>query len=117
MHDTALEAWQGYVKEATASTGRSWTNAPHYKSWMKQVGFVDVTEESFRWPSHQWSMDPKERLLGAWTEAQMDNGMLESVSTRLFCSRLGWSMERLTPFLMQMKSESQDPRIRAYSPV
>ena len=117
MHGTNLESWQGYVKEATAFTGRSWTNVPNYKKWMEEAGFLDIEEVKFRWPSNQWSSDKKERLLGAWTQAQISHGMLESVSTRLFCSRLGWSMERLTTFLNQMRSESRDPKIKAYSPV
>ena len=116
MHNTNLKAWQGYVEEATAFTGRSWANVPNYKRWMEEVGFEDVQERKFRWPSNQWSEDKKERLLGAWMQAQIENGLLEGVSTRLFCSRLGWSMERLTEFLAQMRRESRDSSIKTYSP-
>lgn len=62
---------------------------------MIEAGFGDVKEFNYRWPSNQWSKNRKERLLGAWTQAQIEGGMLESVSTRLFTMKLGWSMEKV----------------------
>jgi len=59
----------------------------------------------------------KERLLGAWTQAQIDNGMLESVSTRLFMMKLGWEKERLDEFLARVRRDTKDPSIKAYSPM
>jgi Methyltransferase domain len=117
MDGTALLEWQTHVKEAATKTGVEWTNVPNYKRWMIEGGFEDVTEVNFRWPSNQWSSVRKERLLGAWTQAQIDNGMLESVSTRLFIMKLGWSKERLDEFLARVNRDTKDPRIKAYSPM
>ncbi|TAQ84302.1 hypothetical protein B7494_g7376 [Chlorociboria aeruginascens] len=75
---TALKAWQDHVAEAVIQTGRVWTNVPNYKRWMEDAGFEDVVEVNYRWPSNQWSDDSKEKLLGAWTQAQIGKGMLES---------------------------------------
>jgi SAM-dependent methyltransferase len=74
MVGTTLEAWQGYVREATAGTGRSWDTVPNYKRWMEEAGFEAVTEVRFRWPSNQWADDEKEKLLGAWMQAQVEGG-------------------------------------------
>jgi hypothetical protein len=117
MNGTALLEWQTHVKEAATKTGVEWTNVPNYKRWMIEKGFEDVTEVHFRWPSNQWSKVRKERLLGAWTQAQIDNGMLESVSTRLFMMKLGWSKEKLDEFLGRVNRDTKDPRIKAYSPM
>lgn len=117
MNGTALLEWQTHVKEAATKTGVEWTNVPNYKRWMIEKGFEGVTEVSFRWPSNQWSRVRKERLLGAWTQAQIDNGMLESVSTRLFMMKLGWEKERLDEFLARVRRDTKDPRIKAYSPI
>jgi hypothetical protein len=59
----------------------------------------------------------KEMLLGAWTQAQIDGGMLESVSTRLFMMKLGWSKEKLDKFLARVNRDTKDPKIKAYSPM
>jgi hypothetical protein len=117
MNGTALLEWQTHVKEAATKTGVEWTNVPNYRRWMIEKGFEDVTEVNFRWPSNQWSKVRKERLLGAWTQAQIDNGMLESVSTRLFMMKLGWSKEKLDEFLGRVNRDTKNPRIKAYSPM
>ena len=117
MNGTALLEWQTYVKEAATQTGVEWTNVPNYKRWMIEKGFEDVTEVNFKWPSNQWSQNRRERLLGAWTQAQIDGGMLESVSTRLFTMKLGWSMEKLTAFLADVRRDTKNSRIEAYSPM
>jgi len=117
MKGTSLEEWQAHVEEATIKAGRLWTNVPHYKRWMIEKGFEDVTEYKFRWPSNQWATDRREKLLGAWTTAQIDSGMLESVSTRLFMMKLGWSKEKLTDFLNAVRKDVKNPGIKAYSPV
>lgn len=51
------------------------------------------------------------------TQAQIDNGMLESVSTRLFMMKLGWSQQKLDEFLAKVNADTKDPNIHAYSPV
>lgn len=117
MKGSALEEWQAHVKEAGTKIGRVWTNVPNYKRWMIEKGFEGVTEHSFRWPSNQWPADRQEKLLGAWTQAQIDHGMLESVSTRIFMKLLGWSKEKLDRFLSDVRRDSNDPNIKAYSPV
>jgi SAM-dependent methyltransferase len=114
---TALEEWQTHVREVGGKIGRVWTNTTNYKRWMVEKGFEGVTEVKFLWPSNQWSADKREKLLGAWTQAQIDNGMLESVSTRLFMKILGWSKERLDEFLSVVKRDSKDPNVKAYSPM
>jgi hypothetical protein len=117
MNCTALLEWQTHVKEAATKTGVEWTNVPNYKRWMIEKGFEEVTEVNFRWPSNQWSSIRKERLLGAWTQALVDNGMLESVSTRLFMMKLGWSKVKLDEFLARVNRDTKDPEIKAYSPM
>jgi hypothetical protein len=53
MVGTSLEEWQVHVKEATKGMGRSWDNVRSYAGWMKEVGFLNVEEVTFRWPSCQ----------------------------------------------------------------
>jgi hypothetical protein len=43
--------------------------------------------------------------------------MLESVSTRLFMMKLGWSQEKLNEFLAKVNKDTKNPNIHAYSPM
>jgi hypothetical protein len=47
----------------------------------------------------------------------MKNGMMESVSTRLFMSKLGWSKEKLDDFLGKVKDDFANPKIKAFTPI
>jgi hypothetical protein len=53
----------------------------------------------------------------AGTQAQIDNGMLEFISTRLFMKMLGWSQEKLNDFLAKVNADTKNPNIHAYSPM
>jgi hypothetical protein len=55
--------------------------------------------------------------LAAWMQAQVEGDLLESASTRLFTSKLGWSMEKLGGFIAEVKKDMTDPKIKAYSPM
>lgn len=84
---------------------------------MIEAGFEDVVEVNYRWPTNQWSDDEKENLLAAWMQAQVEGDLLESASTRLFTSKLGWLMEKLGGFIAEVKKDMTDPKIKAYSPM
>lgn len=100
------------------ATGRSWDNVPKYKRWMIEKGFEEVTECHYRWPTNsQWPTEPKEKILGAWFQAQVDSGMLEAAVTRLFMMKLGWSRERLVTFLSIVRKDLRNSAIKAYNPM
>ncbi|KAK7985196.1 S-adenosyl-L-methionine-dependent methyltransferase [Apiospora saccharicola] len=118
IEGTTLKVIQDEIHGALASVGMRWDNVPNYAAWMREVGFEDVTEVVLRWPSNPWwPADPKEKTLGTWFLGQIQTGLLESVTTRIFMTKLGWSKEQLDEFLARAKCDLQDPKIKAYSPV
>ncbi|KAK9424106.1 putative S-adenosyl-L-methionine-dependent methyltransferase [Seiridium unicorne] len=118
IEGTTLTVIQNNVHAALASTGMRWDNASNYRRWMVEVGFEDVTEVVHRWPSNPyWPSDSREKTLGAWFLAQVGCGLLESVCTRIFMTKLGWSKEQLDEFLVRAGKDLKDRNIKAYSPV
>lgn len=118
IEGTTLKVIQDEIHGALASAGMRWDNVPSYAAWMREVGFEDVAEVVLRWPSNPWwPADPKEKKLGTWFLGQIQTGLLESVTTRIFMTKLGWSKEQLDEFLARAKRDLQDPKIKAYSPV
>lgn len=118
IRGTTLTVIQDNVHAALESTGMRWDNARNYRRWMEEVGFEDVTEVVYRWPSNPyWPTDAKEKTLGMWFLAQVGCGLLESVCTRIFMMKLGWSREQLDEFLSKAESDLKNRQIKAYSPV
>ncbi|KAK8016171.1 hypothetical protein PG993_014360 [Apiospora rasikravindrae] len=118
IEGTSLKVIQDEIHGALASGGMRWDNVPRYAAWMREVGFEDVTEVVLRWPSNPWwPTDPKEKTLGTWFLGQIQTGLLESVTTRIFMTKLGWSKDQLDEFLARAKQDLKDPKIKAYSPV
>ncbi|KAK7984048.1 S-adenosyl-L-methionine-dependent methyltransferase [Apiospora arundinis] len=118
IEGTTLKVIQDEIHGALASVGMRWDNVPNYAAWMREVGFEEVTEVVFRWPSNPWwPADPKEKTLGTWFLGQIQTGLLESVTTRIFMTKLGWSKEQLDEFVARAKRDLQNPKIKAYSPV
>lgn len=118
IEGTTLKVIQNEIHGALASVGMRWDNVPRYAAWMRAVGFEEVTEVVLRWPSNPWwPADPKEKTLGTWFLGQIQTGVLESVTTRIFMTKLGWSKDRLDEFLVRAKRDLNDPKIKAYSPV
>lgn len=66
---------------------------------MKEIGFVDVKIERFRWPSNSWPRDKKFKELGAWCYENFSSG-LEAITMAALTRGHGWSVEDTTVFLM-----------------
>ena len=50
--------------EGFGKLGRPANSAELYKSQLEAVGFVDVTETKYIWPSNRWPKDRKLKELG-----------------------------------------------------
>lgn len=115
---TTLAELADYISTATAATGRLWTHVPQYPEYFREAGFVDIVEHDFRWPTNpHWPESEKEKVLGLWMQAQVQTGVLESATTRIFTKMLGWDKERLDAFLVKAKEDMKSKDIKAFTPV
>jgi hypothetical protein len=83
---------------------------------MEEAGFVDVVEVQFKWPTNKWPEDAHLKELGTWMEMNQKLG-LEASSLAFFTRVLGWSVEELKGFLLELKACVEDPNIHAYWPM
>jgi ubiquinone/menaquinone biosynthesis C-methylase UbiE len=51
IEGTALQVWMNKLIEGAAILGKDWLCTKNYTQWFKEVGFVDVVERQFAWPS------------------------------------------------------------------
>ncbi|RBR18828.1 hypothetical protein FVER53590_11614 [Fusarium verticillioides] len=104
------------LQEASERFGRPYVDIPALVDVMKEIGFVDVKIERFRWPSNSWPKDKRYKELGAWCYENFSSG-LEAITMAALTRGHGWSVEDTTVFLMDVRKSMGDRRIHAYWPI
>lgn len=110
----ALAEWNRLLHEAACRVGRRWDNAQHYGLWLDELGFKDVVVRREVCPLSPWSKSRRQKYISLWMQYNFVTG-LESFSMALFTRVLGWEVERLRPFLEEVKRDIMDTRIHVYS--
>lgn len=62
--DTPLKHWSDHMLKASYNLQRPLDSAKSYAKQMAEVGFVNVTEKMYKWPTNGWPKDPKHKELG-----------------------------------------------------
>ena len=113
--DSDLYKWNELVVAGAAKSGRPWTNAQHYKQWMEEIGFEDVVEKKFFWPTNSWPKGAYFKQVAIYWQADILRG-LEGISLKVI-GALGWSAEEIRAFLPAVKKDIKDTSIHAYLPM
>jgi hypothetical protein len=113
--DCALYKWGELIVEGAAKSGRPWTNIPHYARWMREVGFEDVVEKQFYWPTSSWPKGKYFKEVAMYFQEDFLRA-LEGLSLKVMGS-LGWSAEDVKAFLPAVKDDIRNPSIHAYIPM
>ncbi|KAF5013416.1 hypothetical protein FDECE_604 [Fusarium decemcellulare] len=114
--DTTLYKWCRFLDEAAAKFNRSFERTTKFKDLLKEVGFVDVVETRFKWPTNRWPRDKKFKELGAWNNENASSA-LEALTIAPFTRGLGWSREEVELFLVELRKDWNNPKIHAYWPI
>jgi hypothetical protein len=112
--DSAFAQWNTLIIEAAAKAGRPWTNAKHYKTWLEEIGFVDIAERREYSTLSPWAKGKRSKYLSIWLQHDLLIGV-EAWSMALFTRLLGWSPERLQVLLEGVRKDIKDTSIHAYS--
>jgi hypothetical protein len=87
-----------------------------YKDILAERGFSNVKEDIYKWPSNTWPRDPKFKEIGMWTLANIDAGV-EGISMALLTRGLGWTMEEVQVFLVDVRKDMRNKSIHSYWPL
>ncbi|WAO97272.1 Hypothetical protein NCS54_01499200 [Fusarium falciforme] len=82
------------LDEASTKIGRKFQDNKKNKDILRDTGFVDIVETTFKWPSGPWPREKKYKELGQWV--------------------LGWSKEEVIVYLARVRKEMSDKSIHAY---
>ena len=105
--------WGKNFFEAAEKFGTPVTTAKSLKKWMEEAGFVDVEEHILKLPVGSWPKDPRLKKVGMFESINMQEG-LEGLSIKVFTRALGWSVERVQMFLMDVRKQVKNRHVHSY---
>ncbi|KAF5669936.1 methyltransferase [Fusarium heterosporum] len=114
--DTTMYKWCKLLDEAAGKFNRCFERTTRFKDLLKEVGFVDVVETRYKWPTNHWPKDKKYKELGQWNNANASSA-LEALTMAPFTRGHGWSREEVELFLVELRKDWNNTRIHAYWPI
>ena len=114
--DTTLYQWCRLLEEAAVRFDRPFENTANFKYIMSEIGFVDIVETRFKWPTNRWPKDQMYKELGAWNNENASSAV-EALTMAPFTRGLGWTREQVEVFLMDLRKDWNNPNIHAYWPM
>ncbi|KAK3326204.1 S-adenosyl-L-methionine-dependent methyltransferase [Apodospora peruviana] len=116
MDGTALEKTLDVLTKGGAALNHPFIDVWKMKPFLEGVGFVNISERHYHWPSNTWPKDKKLKELGIWNNNNLSQGLegfLLAVGTR----GLGWKPEEVMVLAAKGKAELNDRKIHAYWPI
>jgi len=95
--------------------GQNLTEAPRYKEYMEQAGFVDVVERQVAWPIGPWTKDLWLKQLGAVNWENVDQA-LQGLSMAVCCRGLGMTSQEVEIMLVDVRKDLNSRRLHVYIP-
>lgn len=100
------------MTEGAAKSGRPWTNAQYYKQWMQELGFEDVVEKFYYWPTSQWAKGKYFKEIALYFQEDLLRG-IEGLSLKIM-SVLGWKADDIREFLVKVREDLKNKDMHAY---
>ncbi|KAH8649924.1 S-adenosyl-L-methionine-dependent methyltransferase [Xylariales sp. PMI_506] len=110
-----LKQWFDLCREGAAKHGVDTRKAPHYKKWLLDSGFSEVTEEKHKLPCTPWPDEPKSKQVGRWMQADYLGG-LRGIAYKMLRST-GMTNEEIDVFIEATRKEVQVGEMRGYTPL
>lgn len=111
-----LTKWSNLLHQAAVSSGRPFVAVDKFKDILAEVGFTDLVETRYKWPTNRWPKDKKHKELGTWHNENSSRA-LESAIMAPLTRALGWTKEEVHVFVATVRKDLNNPGIHAYTPV
>ncbi|EXF84330.1 hypothetical protein CFIO01_08814 [Colletotrichum fioriniae PJ7] len=95
----SLSRWADYIEEACNIMGRPFVNVLSLVEIMREIGYVNVTYSTFKWPLNTWPKDEHYQTLGHFNHENYMEG-IEGFTLAPFSRALKWSREAVDMFLV-----------------
>ncbi|KAK3998047.1 methyltransferase domain-containing protein [Cladorrhinum sp. PSN332] len=114
--DTALYKAMDLLGQAAKIANHAFVDLNELKNILTEVGFEDVVEVKYKWPSNSWPKDSKHKEIGLWNNENITTG-LQGFLMAALTRALGWAKEEVDVLAAQARKDVNDRTIHAYWPV
>ncbi|KAF4153281.1 hypothetical protein CNMCM6069_001044 [Aspergillus lentulus] len=105
--------WQQKIDAASTQFGRPMNVASSLAGWMQEVGFVNVTDDSYKCPVGSWPKSPRLKEIGRVGKITLYEAV-EPYTLALFTRVLGWSGEDAQEYVNKVRADLLRPDIHVY---
>lgn len=82
---------------------------------MEEIGFEDVVEKRYYWPTSPWAKGKYFKAISAYFQEDLLNG-LEAISLKVM-GVLGWSVEEIYVLLADVRNDIKNTSLHAFLPM
>jgi hypothetical protein len=101
------------ISAASVQAGSSFRAPNHFKRYLQEAGFEDVTKVRFKIPTSPWPKNRTMKLIGAFEMQNFLQGA-SAFSLRTFSRAYGWTQEETELFLMKMRTDVRNLKYHTY---
>ncbi|KAI1372349.1 S-adenosyl-L-methionine-dependent methyltransferase [Hypoxylon crocopeplum] len=114
---SALDQWGKVFGEAGKDDGRTFRVVEEdiQRKAMEEAGFVDIREHNFKTPLGSWPADAKEREIGHFNQAALEQDA-EGFVTYLWTKVMGWSLVEIQVYATHLRRELRSKKLHPYYP-
>lgn len=105
--------WTQLLVESSTKIGCPLDSPNNYKQLLTGAGFTNIVLTEYKWPMNSWPKDPKYKELGVWVYENIQQG-LQALSLALFTKALGWTLQEVEVFLMEVRKDMKDKTKHGY---
>ncbi|KAF2401058.1 S-adenosyl-L-methionine-dependent methyltransferase [Trichodelitschia bisporula] len=113
LPDSPLDLWSQYFFEAAEKFNTPADSPSKIKGWMEATGFVDIQQYRLKLPVGMWPKDQRLKKCGLIEMINMTEG-IEGLSLMCFTRALGWSVEKVQLFLMEVRKHAKERGVHSY---
>ncbi|KAH8674149.1 S-adenosyl-L-methionine-dependent methyltransferase [Xylariales sp. PMI_506] len=110
---SALDRWCKGCVLGAANTGRDILVPTRYKTWLEEIGFVNVTARPLILPCNPWPEDPKLKHVGYYQLTNMIKG-LKGISWKML-QHAGYSAAEIEDLIRETQAYLQSPQNHPYA--
>ncbi|KAF4448378.1 hypothetical protein F53441_8186 [Fusarium austroafricanum] len=114
--DCPIMKWSNLLNEASVKLQLPYAQLDAFKGMMAEVGFTEIVDRRFKWPTNPWPKEKKFKDLGYWNRENALVG-LEGLTMAPFTRALGWSSEEVNVFLSEVRKDVNNTKIHGYWPI
>ncbi|KAI9930350.1 hypothetical protein ASPWEDRAFT_50672 [Aspergillus wentii DTO 134E9] len=114
-HEDAVmvQDWQEKLDQSSKKFGKQLNVAPCLSGWMREAGFVNVTDDVYKCPVGSWPKNPRLKEIGRVGKVSIIEAV-EPYTLALFTRVLGYSYEEAQAYAEKVRAELFRPSFHIY---